>query len=201
MIADRAAIGFRAHSGWAAMVAVTVSSDTVTVVDRRRIELADPAVHGFPQPYHAAAEGPPANARQTVDACIAASGRLAEAGIRSAIEDLKGRRLKVVACGVGAGSGRALPPLEGILASHALIHTAEGEMFREALLDAATRCRLAVRRLKERDAYADLAALVGIPPSETRSRIEALGGRLGPPWREDQKLATAAAWAALHQSR
>jgi NAD(P)H-hydrate repair Nnr-like enzyme with NAD(P)H-hydrate epimerase domain len=100
MTDDRVAIGLRAHSGWAAMVALAESPGKLAIVERRRINLADPQVPGFPQPYHAAEEAPPVKARQLVDACIVACRRLAEEGIRSAVEDLNERRLKVVACGI-----------------------------------------------------------------------------------------------------
>src|SRR5437879_9404520 len=47
-----AALGFRAHSGWAALVVVAAPSRSPAVIVRRRIELVD---LGIPrQPYHAA---------------------------------------------------------------------------------------------------------------------------------------------------
>ena len=49
-----AALGFRAHSGWAALVAVAGTPQSGQVLLRRRIELADPKVPGSKQPYHAA---------------------------------------------------------------------------------------------------------------------------------------------------
>lgn len=47
-----AALGFRAHSGWAAMVALAGALNAPLVVDRRRLELADPHRTGPMQPYH-----------------------------------------------------------------------------------------------------------------------------------------------------
>ena len=47
-------LGFRAHSGWAALVAVGGSAGSPTAIVRRRIELADPAIAGSVQPFHAA---------------------------------------------------------------------------------------------------------------------------------------------------
>ena len=48
------AVGFRAHSGWAAVVSLAGPPASPTVVDRRRIELADAAIEGSKQPYHEA---------------------------------------------------------------------------------------------------------------------------------------------------
>src|SRR5258708_3996478 len=49
-----AALGFRAHSGWAVGVVVTGSRSNLEVLERRRIEIADAAIPGSKQPYHAA---------------------------------------------------------------------------------------------------------------------------------------------------
>ena len=73
----RTALGFRAHSGWAALVAIAGTVDAPRVLERRRIAIADPELPSSKQP---------------------------------------------------------LPGLEKILAAHALIHTAEGAMFREVLV-------------------------------------------------------------------
>jgi hypothetical protein len=50
----RAALGLRAHSGWAARVAMAGTARGPAVVERRRILTADPAIRGSKQPYHAA---------------------------------------------------------------------------------------------------------------------------------------------------
>jgi hypothetical protein len=50
----RASLGLRAHSGWAALVALSGSSESVGVVARRRIETADSSIRGSKQPFHAA---------------------------------------------------------------------------------------------------------------------------------------------------
>jgi hypothetical protein len=46
-------------------------------------------------------------------------------------------------------SGRPLPSLPQILISHALIHSADGELFREALLHASKRCGIESFAIKE----------------------------------------------------
>jgi hypothetical protein len=190
-------IGLRAHSGWSALVVVAGSGGSVSVLDRRRIELADPRVPGFPQPFHAAEPLPLKQAEELVRRCIETSRRMAEDALRAAVDDLRKRKYVVAACGIVVGSGRPLPALASILASHALIHTAEGEMFREALLHAANRCSVAARTIRERGAYDLAAEALCIPVADIQERIAHLGRQLGPPWREDQKLATLAGWVAL----
>ena len=102
------------------------------------------------------------------------------------VEALRSQGHEVAGCGVVLGSGKALPGLETVLGSHALIHTAEGEMFRDVLVWAAKQCRLPVIGVREKDL--DAASL---------SRVGSLGKLIGPPWTQDQKYATVAALMAL----
>jgi hypothetical protein len=60
-----AALGLRAHSGWAALVAVGGGPASPEVLDRRRIEMADDPE--AKQPYHAAEGLPLAKARALLE--------------------------------------------------------------------------------------------------------------------------------------
>jgi len=182
----RTALGFRAHSGWAAMVAVAGTMDTLRVLERRRIAIADAETAGSKQPYHAAAELPFREAEALVRRTAETSRGLALEAMGAAVEALRSQGHEVAGCGVVLGSGKALPGLAGILASHALIHTAEGEMFREVLVWAAQSLGLAVTGVRERELDA-----------RTLKRIDSFGKLIGPPWTQDQKYATAAALMAL----
>src|ERR1700680_4913840 len=74
----RAAIGFRVHSGWAAVVAVAGSPLSPVVLDRRRIEIADRSIHGSVQPYHAAKELGMSKAESFLKRCSESSQALAQ---------------------------------------------------------------------------------------------------------------------------
>jgi hypothetical protein len=182
----RTALGFRAHSGWAAMVAVAGMIDAPRVLERRRIVIADPDMPGSRQPYHAASGLPFAQAEALVRMAIESSRAMALEAISDLVKALQSQGHEVAGCGILLGSGKALPALEGILASHALIHTAEGEMFRNVLVWAAQDHRLPVTGVREKGI--DATAL---------KRIESLGKLIGPPWTQDQKYATVAALMAL----
>ena len=197
MGSTRAALGFRTHSGWAAVVAVTGTLRAPEVLDRRRIEIADSSLPGSKQPYHAAEELPLEKAKSLLKRLETSSARLARQAVGDVVEDLKARGFAVVGCGLLLASGRPLPALASVLASHALIHTADGQHFREALLQASERHRLRVFRVKEREVSALAAARFRIPADELQSRVNALGKGLGPPWTQDQKLAALAGWLAL----
>jgi hypothetical protein len=185
----RTALGVRAHSGWAALVAVAGTIDAPRVLERRRIVIADPDLPGSRQPYHAAAELPFPEGEAFIGRAIESSRALALETLSATIQALRSRGHDVAACGVLLGSGKALPPLEKVLASHALIHTAEGQMFRDVLIWATTERRLAVSGVQEKSL--DASAL---------QRVASLGKRIGPPWTQDQKYAAVAAFMALMRS-
>jgi hypothetical protein len=192
----QAAVGFRVHSGWAAAVTVAVTAErparSPAVVDRRRIELADAGLPGTKQPYHAAEHLPMPEAREWIERCRRSTVSLARrelAGICS--------RRPVAACGLLLAAGRPLPGLEAILRSHALIHTAEGEFFRQALRDAAEESKLALRALPERALFETCARELKLSPAGIEQQLAEWGRALGPPWRQDEKYAALAAWLAL----
>jgi len=182
----RTALGLRAHSGWAALVAAAETLDAVRVLERRRIVIADAEMPGSKQPYHAAAELTFPEAEALVRKAMESSRALALEVISAAVNRLRSQGHEVMACGVLLGSGKALPGLEKILRSHASIHTAEGAMFRDALVWAAKECQLPVTGVPEKDL--DASSL---------KRIAPIGKLIGPPWTQDQKTAAVAALRIL----
>jgi hypothetical protein len=197
----RAAVGFRVHSGWAALVAVSGPLAAPVVVDRRRIDLAEPSVPGSAQPFHAAEGRRPAQAEEIIKRCTVGARRLARTGLRATLDDLRSKGHPGAACGLLLASGRPLPDLPAILASHALIHTADGELYRDALTDAAGHCGLALLRIKERELLARGARVLKVREDALLPRLSEMGRPLGPPWRQDEKLAALVAWLALAECR
>jgi hypothetical protein len=188
---ERRAIGFRTHSGWALAVVVGGSPAEPEILERRRIETADPAIRGSKQPFHAAEPLPFPAAEALVLRCRESSTLLAQRAVGELLH-----RHSVTAAGILCGSGRPLPALAAILKSHALIHTAEGELFREILIEAVAHAGVPLTRVKEKDSWEHGAAVLHMP--DLRERIDHLRKRAGPPWRQDEKLAALAAWLALH---
>ena len=190
-----AALGLRAHSGWAALVAVGGGPASPEVLDRRRIEMADD--REAKQPYHAAEELPLAKARALLDRLARVAQERAAAGLGAVLADLRTDGYDVVGAIVLTASGKALPPLESILASHALIHTADGEHFRDALAFAGRQHGVRVARIREKDLLARAAQAVGRPAPDLQSAVSAWGKPLGPPWTQDQKLSALGGWLGL----
>jgi hypothetical protein len=78
-----------------------------------------------------------------------------------------------------------------------MIHTAEGEFFREAIRHASEACRLPVTGIREREIHSAGAAEFGLPLETIQRRVLELGRSIGPPWRQDEKLAALAGWLTL----
>jgi hypothetical protein len=183
-------IGFREHSGWAA--AVTVSGRPA-VLDRRRMLLCDP---GLPrQPYHAAVGLDLDRARDLVVDVERSAAATAGHELACLVGELNaaGHRIRGVA--VAVGTAKVPEELATVLGSHALLHAAEGELYREALADAVEAAGLPVVRFVAREVLADAAAALRRPIADM---LAELGAGLGPPWAKDQKEAAAAALLALH---
>jgi len=190
-----AALGFRAHSGWAAAVVLGGSVKSPSVLSRSRVELIE---GGTPkQPYHASEGLQLAQAEAIIMRSIGVATGLAGEALRSLIAHLDEQGYALSGCGVLQASGRSLPGLAQVLASHALIHTAEGQLFRDALAVASEQQGLAVLRVKEKDLYAKAAEHLRLPFDQVTSRVAALGKPLGPPWGQDEKCAALIAWMAL----
>jgi hypothetical protein len=176
-----AAIGFRAHSGWAVAVAVAEGK----AIERRRIELCDCLLAGSAQPYHTAAKMPLTKAGNYLERCAQISAAMAEEAVRKMTADLTARGYHAVRGFIVLGSGRPLGELAKTLASHPLIHTAEGEFYREAIREGCRRCGVPTGGVKERDLCARL------------DDAAELGKTLGRPWRRDEKLCALAALSAI----
>jgi hypothetical protein len=197
----RAALGLRPHSGWAALVIVAGAPPEPAVIDRRRIEIADSEISGSRQPYHEAEGMELPDAERLLKRCADGARRLARIALRTAIGDARKRGYEVAACGLLLASGRPLPGLDKILTSHALIHAADGEHFREALTSASEECRLAVTRVPEREIWERAGSEFRTSADALRRSINELGKSLGPPWTQDQKLATLVGCLALAAGR
>jgi len=153
-----------------------VVASTTAVVSRRHVNLAGSGPPHTVQPYHAARALSLPDAERAIERAAARARKLAAEAIREAMA-----AYGVVGCGVGHDPNQKRPPLAKILASHPLLHTAEGLLFRTAVADAAAECGLTVVAVPERDLSAQ----------------PAIERPLGAPWREDEKLATSAALLAI----
>jgi len=193
----RCVLGFAPHSGWAAAVVVAGSASAPRVLLRERIELVDAADAGARQPYHTLEEVPAAEARSR----LAQFEQSAQALAAKAVRSLAARAQQAGAAPSGVGildsAGRRGASLEAILASHALIHTADGDHFRAALARGCESLGVPVTRWPRRDLEERAATVLKRSPAALARALGALGLGLGAPWGADQKSAALMAWMLL----
>ena len=169
----RCALGVLAHTGWAVSVAVAGSQ----LLDRRRLEL----VAKMAGVYHAALELPLPQAARLVGDIRSEAEANARSAIAAQLAELAKVGHSAQRC-VIVGARKAAPEeLELILRSHALVHAAEGDLYRSALAAGARANGLEVTTIQV--GKLDLASIA----------LRRLGEGAGPPWGRDQTLAALAA--------
>jgi hypothetical protein len=193
----RAALGFRMHSGWGVLVAVTGDADSVEVLDRKRIVVTDARMPGATQPFHHAATLKFQESEYHIANCAAASERLAVAAIEQVRQELGRRDYGIAGAAVLLASGGPLPALARILASHPLIHTAEGEFFRNSIRNACDRLKISVDAIRERELGERVKVAFGNSAKRVLLRIASAGSSFGSPWTKDHKAAALGAFIVL----
>jgi hypothetical protein len=185
--------GCKPHSGWAIAVLVGGSATAPIVLDRRRVQLCPDDLPR--QAYHAAQALPRRRAEALVATVDAAVARMAAAVVEDMAETAR-RHGNLVAVAV-VGRPRDLPDLDAALANHSMLHSAEGELYRGALDDAADALGLPVTAAAPKGTVDEAAAALGTTKEKLGARLTELRTELGSPWQADHKAATAAALMAL----
>ncbi len=198
-MAKAAALGFRLHTGWAALVVLAGAPGRLEVLLRRRIELL-PAGDSIPRfIYHRAAELPASRAAELVQRGEDASHETARLAVDEVLKHLRSLVLEVKAAGIPSGSRPVPQDLSAVLRSHPLIHTAEAELFRRAITSACKSCSLPVISAREREVWPNVASAWRLKEAGLRKQVEGLRASVGAPWGSDQKTAAAFALLALRR--
>jgi hypothetical protein len=198
--AATAAIGFSPHSGWAAMVVLGGTAAAPELLGRSRVLLIDDRDPESKQPYHNVEFLCVEEATGRLDGYMAVATRLAQDSIHAQSEQLQERGIAVKAVGIIESSSRKQVSLPSILASHALIHAADGDHFRNALFVAAEQCRLRVCRIPAKGLEDHAGKCLRLPVNRILETVNNLGAGQGPPWGADQKKAALLAWTLLSMS-
>ena len=183
----RSVVGLHSRTGSAEAVALSVSGRAGTSVEFRgrwTVDLIEDRAER--QIYHAVRDLPTARAEAMVRQMTDVVGDIAVRHLRSIIRSIG----TVDAVAVIVGDHPVPDSLATILAAHTLMHAAEGALFRDALLDAATACGVAAVGVSRNRA----TELLG---GEHADVVAAVGSAAGRPWRKDHKLATVAAILAV----
>jgi hypothetical protein len=193
-------LGIAPHSGWAALVLVGGTAAEPRVLVRERLEMTEARLRGSRQPYHALEGVALPEARRRLARFEASAAQLASSGLRSLLERASAVAGVVRAAGILDSSARSGTSLEAILASHALIHAADGLHFRTALAEACQKLGLAVTRIAVRELTERAEAALHTPAAALAAMVARLGRTLGPPWGADQKSAALLGWLLLAQA-
>ena len=177
-------------------MAVSGTATAPQVVWRGRLELWRSTETA--QVYHAV------RSSRDLDAAGERVRLAADAAQRIAAEELGGLLAKLradgyqpVAAVIPLGGMLVPGSLARILPSHSLLHAAEGELFRDALVAAAEHHRVMVSRAPPGDMVVRAARHLNWNQQSVLSTLAEMGRRVGPPWRKDEKDAALTAWLAL----
>lgn len=188
-----AVLGFRPHTYWTSAVALAGSLDEPRVLERRRVVFAAGSERSV---YHQA-EADPARGPALLAEVRAATETNAAREIGALVADLQRDGLGIRCAATAAATAKLPERLEDILRSHAMMHTAEGSFYRDVVAAACASVGLQVERVVERELSALVGDRLGVNPAAVEARLKTMGAALGPPWSEDYKLATLAAWLHL----
>lgn len=200
MAAQSAAFGFSAHSGWAAMVVLGGAPSDLSVLARSRVDLIDDHDPESKQPYHAVEFLCVEEATGRLRGYLEVATAMAHAAIETQYAAVKQRGYQVKSVGIIESSGRKEISLSSVLKSHALIHAAEGDHFRNALSAAAQGLGLRVCRVQARALEDHAVSQLRLPLKRMLDTVNQLGRQVGPPWGADQKKAALLAWTLLAES-
>ncbi len=197
MPALRVALGLRVKSGWAMVVLLTGPTSAPRVLDRRRIELSDPARPRTRQPYHAGFG--------TLLTSAAVITRLVRTIERRAHRSLKGLLLEYAKAGVrpraaGIVVGSVIDPAR-IGNPHIRAHALEGALFRRVAVDGLRAQRIGSMVVLEREVYRSAARAARVTERLMKGLVAELAGQVSGRWRGEEKTAAAAACLVLATRR
>jgi len=191
-----AVLGFRPHTYWTSAVALSGPADAPRVIERRRVTFA---TGNERMVFHRAEQTDIETARALIEDVRAATEANAAREIGALVDDLKRDGVGVSAAVVPEAVNKLPEALADILKVHARMHAAEGAFYRAVVATACARVGLEVHRAVERELPALAADVLGVNIAAVETLLKTMGAALGPPWSEDYKLATLAAWLHLDE--
>jgi hypothetical protein len=189
-----AALGFRVKSGWATVVLLSGPASSPKVIDRRRIELADPAVPESAQPFHAGLDLPKATAAKIVTRLVACVERFSEREVAKLTNQYRAGGYRIVGAGIVVGS--TVDP-QTIPNDHIRAHAEEGRLFRVVIADALKLARLKSSVTREKELMSEATNVLSISERKLRTELTRMGKAVEGSWRAEEKAATLAAWIEL----
>jgi len=189
-----AGIGIRMRTGRAICVVLIGGPEAPEVLCRRELRLWDPEVPETNQPFHAALELSPSEARRTIERASRAVRRAAERAFAGLRDELRSEGYASRAVGLVRVSDTDPATIRN---PHMHAHAAESQLSYQALADAVASGGVRGFTLLESRVLGELASRLARPEVAIRRALAELGRSVGPPWRAEQRAACSAAWLCL----
>ena len=151
--------------------------------------------------YHAAQGMDVSKAEALIRASEQEFERAARVAIAAIAAELRTKGLEPVASAVVGNDAKPLPALDAILRSHALVHAAEGRLFRSIVARACEACGIRAILVPAKELSRHAMGALATSEAEMKARLTALGKASGRPWAQDEKESALAAFIALASSR
>ena len=192
-----AAAGAVLHYGLAIVVSLTTGDHGPEVIDRRRLELADPELPSAPY-HHEALELDLAAAEALILQVRKAVSERARQALQTLRDDLAG---SFDLTAIAFRESRPIPAtLAAILGTQAL-YIADAEIYRDAMQFAASELGLQVFSFRKSEEFEFAAQSTNTNAQELAEHIRNWRKALGAPWQKDHHAAAAAAMGALALSQ
>jgi len=188
------AIGFRVKTGRATAVVIAGPASAPRVLSRKSLQLWDPEIPESHQPWHADFELPPDQSTRIVPIALKAVERVALSALRDLVDEVRSAHGSII--GIALVAGSSTDP-ESIRNPHMRAHAREGQLFPQALADAAKTLRIPAVTLVESEVFSSAAAKLRKSPEAIKLAVTELGRDGGKPWSAEEKTAAAAAWITL----
>ena len=193
---EKAALGFRVKSGWAMAVLISESGSPPRIIDRCRIELADPRVPDSAQPFHAGLDLPKAEGARVVARLVKVVETYAKGSVADLLKVCKTRGYRIAGAGIVAGS---IVDPKTIGNDHIRAHAEEGRLFRVVIQGALKDARVKTSVTAEKELIAKGAKALRLPEPKLKAYLVEMGKAVTGSWRAEEKAAALAGWLALSQ--
>lgn len=178
-------------------VLVAESGSAPRIIERSRIELADPRVPDSAQPFHAGLDLPKAEGARVVARLVKVVETYSKRSIADLLKHCQTRGYRINGAGIVAGS---IADPKTIANDHIRAHAEEGRLFRVVIQGALKDARVKASVTPEKELIPKAVKALRIPESRLKSDLVEMGKAVAGSWRAEEKVAALAGWLALRES-
>ena len=193
-----AVIGFRIKTGRAIAVLLSGPAARPVALDRREVQLSDPAVPASRFPFHTALDLAPAAGAREATRLSRLVERFASRSLADLFEGYREQGHRLRRAGIVVGSDTDPKTIKG---AHIRAHAEEGRLYRAQVERAAATAWLRPIVSVEKALLAEASKALGKTAAQIKKDLAAMGKGLAGPWRSEEKQAALAAWVLLGKTK